>query len=135
MHITSFPFTLNFLPVFSSPVLLFLSSLLFSLSFKDETEGKCQLCSIWLHPQDICRHIQTRTGGAVIPVSAQTLLDHNPGKERSEKMRSAPIHPLIPLLVCSSRTSYFSSSGFYWEPPNMQQIFFFSLWMQILIKG
>lgn len=81
-----------------------LSSLLLIWSFKDGTKGKCQLCSIWLHPQDICRHIQTRTGGAVIPVSAQTLLDHNPRKEKSEKMRSAPIHPLIPPLVFSSRT-------------------------------
>lgn len=127
-HFLSFysQFLAFFLPGISVPFSeRYQSSLLFSLSFKDETEGKCQLCSIWLHPQDICRHIQTRTGGAVIPVSAQTLLDHNPGKERSEKMRSAPIHPLIPLLVCSSRTSYFSSSGFYWEPPNMQQIFFF----------
>lgn len=81
----------------------FFSSPLFTFSFKDDTKGKCQLCSIWLHPQDMCQCIQTRTGGAVIPIFYSGL-NHNPGKKRSEKMRSALIYPLIPLLISHSRT-------------------------------
>lgn len=83
----------------------FLSSPLVSVSFKYDTKRKCQLCSIWLHPQDICQHIQTRRGGAVIPHSC-SLLDHRPSeKKRSEeekkkaKARFAPVRPVIPAII------------------------------------
>lgn len=80
----------------------FLSSPLVSVSFKYYTKRKCQRCSIWLHPQDICQHIQTRRGGAVIRHSC-SLLDHRPSKKPSKgkkaKTRFAPVRPVMPAII------------------------------------
>lgn len=78
----------------------FLSSPLVSVSFKYDTKRKCQLCSIWLHPQDICQHIQTRRGGAVIPHSC-SLLDHRPSKKRSKEKSKNKIYPRPPCNSCN----------------------------------
>lgn len=105
-HIQTFPFLISPLNLFSFPFLSvpLLSPPLFSLSCKGWAKGKGLLCNIKLHPRNICRHTQACTVGAVIPVSAKALLDHNHSKGKIERTRSALIHSLIPPPVFITRT-------------------------------
>lgn len=110
-----------FLPL-SSPSLL--SSLCSSLSSEDGTKRKCQLCSIGLHPpRHMPTHTNTHRRGRNPCFPAQTLLDHHHHSEektwereglesRGRKIRSAPIHLLIPPLVFSLILGFFPLQWF-----------------------